>query len=115
MYLLDNDQDTKMNGDVEYTTNITAGENADRFKILFKPQQKLETKQNNHITINNHNRHITITSTITDLHIEVYNTLGQKVHTTKDYTFTLDHLPSGSYLIKAFKGRQTKTEKIVIE
>lgn len=114
-YLLDTGQDTKMNGDVEYTTNTTAGKNADRFKILFKPQQKLTTIEDNHITINNTNRHITITSSIADLTIEVYNTIGQKVHTTKDYTFTLNHLPSGSYLIKAYKSRHTKTEKIVIE
>ena len=115
VYLLDNGQDIKMNGGVEYTTNITAGENADRFQILFKKQQKIERAKTNQITIKNYNRHITIQSQITNLNIEVYNNIGQKVYTTKDYNFTLDQVPAGSYVIKAYYGRVSQSQKIVIE
>ena len=114
VYLLDNGQDIKMNGGVEYTTNITAGENADRFQILFKKQQ-IERAKTNQITIKNYNRQITITSDITNLNIEVYNNLGQKVFATKDYNFTLDQVPAGSYVIKAFYGRENQSQKIIVE
>ena len=115
VFLLDNGQDIKMNGGVEYTTTITEGENADRFQLLVKKQQKIERNTNNQITIKNNNRQITIISDITNLNIEVYNNLGQKVFATKDYNFTLDQLPSGSYVVKAFYGRVNQSQKIVIE
>ena len=115
VYLLDNGQDIKMNGGVEYTTNITAGENADRFQILFKKQQKIERAKTNQITIKNYNRHITIQSQITNLNIEVYNSIGQKVLETKSYDFHLDQVPAGSYVVKAYYGRVNQSQKIVIE
>lgn len=115
VYLLDNGQDIKMNGGVEYTTNITAGENADRFQILFKKQQKIERAKTNQITIKNYNRHITIQSQITNLNIEVYNSIGQKVLETKSYDFHLDQVPAGSYVIKAFYGRVNQSQKIIVE
>ena len=115
VFLLDNGQDIKMNGGVEYTTTITTGENADRFQLLVKKQQKIESPTNNQITIKNNNRQITITSDITNLNIEVYNNLGQKVYTTKDYNFTLDQVPAGSYVIKAFYGRVNQSQKIIVE
>ena len=115
VYLLDNGQDIKMNGGVEYTTTITEGENADRFQLLVKKQQRIERVKDNQITIKNNNRQITITSDITNLNIEVYNNLGQKVFATKDYNFTLDQVPAGSYVVKAFYGRVNQSQKIVVE
>ena len=115
IFLLDNGQDIKMNGGVEYTTTITTGENADRFQLLVKKQQKIERPTNNQITIKNNNRQITITSDITNLNIEVYNNLGQKVFATKDYNFTLDQVPAGSYVVKAFYGRVNQSQKIIVE
>ncbi len=115
IFLLDNGQDIKMNGGVEYTTTITTGENADRFRLLVKKQQKIERPTNNQITIKNNNRQITITSDITNLNIEVYNNIGQKVYTTQDYNFTLDQVPAGSYVIKAFYGRVNQSQKIIVE
>ena len=115
VFLLDNGQDIKMNGGVEYTTTITAGENADRFQLLVKKQQKIESPTNNQITIKNNNRQITITSDITNLNIEVYNNLGQKVFATKDYNFTLDQVPAGSYVIKALYDRVNESQKIIVE
>lgn len=74
------------------------------------------TEQNTHeITITNINRTINIETIEKDLNIEVYNNLGQKVFATKDYNFTLDQLPSGSYVVKAFYGRVNQSQKIVIE
>ena len=115
IFLLDNGQDIKMNGGVEYTTTITTGENADRFQLLVKKQQRIERVKDNQITIKNNNRQITITSDITNLNIEVYNNLGQKVFATKDYNFTLDQVPAGSYVIKAFYGRVNQSQKIIVE
>ena len=115
IFLLDNGQDIKMNGGVEYTTTITEGENADRFQLLVKKQQRMERVKDNQITIKNNNRQITITSDITNLNIEVYNNLGQKVYTTQDYNFTLDQVPAGSYVIKAFYGRVNQSQKIIVE
>ena len=115
VFLLDNGQDIKMNGGVEYTTTITEGENADRFQLLVKKQQRMERVKDNQITIKNNNRQITITSDITNLNIEVYNNLGQKVYTTQDYNFTLDQVPAGSYVIKAFYGRVNQSQKIIVE
>lgn len=115
VYLLDNGQDIKMNGGVEYTTNITAGENADRFQLLVKKQQRIERVKDNQITIKNNNRQITITSDITNLNIEVYNNLGQKVFATKDYNFTLDQVPAGSYVVKVFYERVNESQKIIVE
>lgn len=115
VYLLDNGQDIKMNGGVEYTTTITAGENADRFQLLVKKQQRIERVKDNQITIKNNNRQITITSDITNLNIEVYNNLGQKILVTNDYNFTLDQVPAGSYVVKAFYGRVNQSQKIIVE
>ena len=115
VFLLDNGQDIKMNGGVEYTTTITAGENADRFQLLVKKQQRIERVKDNQITIKNNNRQITITSDITNLNIEVYNNLGQKILVTNDYNFTLDQVPAGSYVVKAFYGRVNQSQKIIVE
>lgn len=115
VFLLDNGQDIKMNGGVEYTTTITEGENADRFQLLVKKQQRIERVKDNQITIKNNNRQITITSDITNLNIEVYNNLGQKVFATIDYNFTLDQVPAGSYVVKAYQGLLTQSQKIVIK
>lgn len=115
IFLLDNGQDIKMNGGVEYTTTITTGENADRFQLLVKKQQRIERVKDNQITIKNNNRQITITSDITNLNIEVYNNLGQKIFATKDYNFTLDQVPAGGYVIKAFYGRVNQSQKIIVE
>lgn len=115
VFLLDNGQDIKMNGGVEYTTTITEGENADRFQLLVKKQQRIERVKDNQITIKNNNRQITITSDITNLNIEVYNNLGQKVFATKDYNFTLDQVPAGSYVVKAFYERVNESQKIIVE
>ena len=115
VYLIDNGFEVKMNGGVEYNTRIIKGENADRFKVLFKKQHRLERIKDNQISITNNNRQISVKSDKTDLNIEVYNQLGQKVFSTNEYNFTLSEQPAGSYVIKAYQGRFSESKKIVIE
>lgn len=114
VFLLDNGQDIRMTNGTEYTTNVTEGENADRFQLLVKKQEGIERATSNEIVIKNDNRQVRIHSQIPNLNIEVYNSIGQKVFETKDYNFTLNDLSSGAYLVKAFYGRVAQTAKIVI-
>ena len=115
VYLLDNGQDIKMNGGVEYTTNIAVGENEDRFKLLIKKARRIAEEITTDIYVHNSNRYVTITTTQKDLKIEVYNTLGQKVYETKNYKFTLNEVPSGTYILKIHNKHARENAKIVIE
>ncbi len=115
VYLFDNEEIIKMNGGIEYTTDITAGENADRFKLLVRKQARIENTTANDITINNDNRNVKVQSDVTNLRIEVYNSLGRKVFETTNYNFTLNQVPAGAYMIKAFNNKASKTQKIVVE
>ena len=98
-----------------YTTEILTGENADRFKVLIKKNVGIADVEELEVNITNNNRHINIETTETDLQVEVYNALGQKVLSTKDRNFTLNQVSAGAYLIKAFNNKASKTQKIVVE
>ena len=98
-----------------YTTEILTGENADRFKVLIKKSVSISDVEELEVNITNDNRHINIETTETDLQVEVYNALGQKVLSTKDRNFTLNQVSAGAYLIKAFNNKASKTQKIVVE
>jgi hypothetical protein len=98
-----------------YTTEILTGENADRFKVLVKKSVSISDVEELEVNITNNNRHISIETTETDLQVEVYNALGQKVLSTKDRNFTLNQVSAGAYLIKAFNNKASKTQKIVVE
>ena len=98
-----------------YTTEILTGENADRFKVLIKKSVSISDVEELEVNITNNNRHISIATTETDLQVEVYNALGQKVLSTKDRNFTLNQVSAGAYLIKAFNNKASKTQKIVVE
>ena len=98
-----------------YTTEILTGENADRFKVLIKKNLGIADVEELEVNITNNNRHISLATTETDLQVEVYNALGQKVLSTKDRNFTLNQVSAGAYLIKAFNNKASKTQKIVVE
>lgn len=115
VFLIDNGQDIKLNNGTEYTVHLEEGENADRFQLLVKKQEKLERIKTNEVVITNQNREVTIKSEITNLKIEVYNTVGQKVFETTNYNFTLNEVPAGAYFVKAFFNRVAETAKIVVE
>ena len=114
VYLIDNGFDIKMNDGVEYNTRIVAGENADRFKVLFKKAHRLTETVNKDIYVNNFNREVRISSTQKDLKIEVYDALGRKVFETKDYKFELSQVPAGAYMVKVYNRFARKDAKIVL-
>ena len=99
----------------EYTTTISAGENANRFKLLIKKSVGLGEVEELDVEITNSNRLVNVSSTEKDLQIEVYNALGQRVFATKDRNFTLNNVSAGAYMIKAFNNKASKTQKIVIK
>ena len=115
VFLIDNGKATRMNGGVEYRTKITAGENANRFQLLVKKASTIEDAKDNNIEISNSNRFVSISSTQTDLQIEVYNALGQKILTTNNYNFNLNEASAGAYIVKAYNKAASKTHKIVIK
>jgi hypothetical protein len=105
-----------MESGVEYTTNILAGENADRFKLVVKKAHENLDGLDNEIEIINYNREVSIETSLSDLYIEVYNTLGKKVFETRDYDFTLgEELPAGTYIVKAYNRLALETTKIVVK
>ncbi|MEE1220321.1 MAG: leucine-rich repeat domain-containing protein [Bacteroidales bacterium] len=113
--IIDGEETIDLSEGVEYTTNIIAGENADRFKVLIKKSLSIEEAEELQVNIYNNNRHINIETIENDLQVEVYNALGQKVLSTKDRNFTLNQVPAGAYLIKAFNNKASKTQKIVVK
>ena len=98
-----------------YTTEILTGENADRFKVLIKKSVSISDVEELEVNITNNNRHISIETTETDLQVEVYNALGQKVLSTNDRNFTLNQVSAGAYVVKAFNNKASKTQKIVLK
>ena len=115
VFLIDNEEEIKMSENIAYTTLISEGENADRFQVLFKKASIIEEAKDSDITITNSNRLVNVASEQTDLRIEVYNALGQRVFATNDYNFTLNQVSAGTYMIKAFNNKVSKTQKIVVE
>ncbi|MEE1226536.1 MAG: leucine-rich repeat domain-containing protein [Bacteroidales bacterium] len=113
--IIDGEETIDLSEGVEYTTNIIAGENADRFKVLIKKSLSIEEAEELQVNIYNNNRYINIETMENDLQVEVYNALGQKVLSTKDRNFTLNQVSAGAYLIKAFNNKASKTQKIVVK
>ncbi len=115
VFLLDNENDIRMKEGMEYTANIVAGENEDRFKLLVKKAYKITEEVTHDIFIHNTNRIITISSSQKDLKTEIYDTLGRKVFETKECKFQLNELPTGVYMIKAFNRQAYESKKILIK
>ena len=113
--IIDGEETIDLSEGVEYTTNIIAGENADRFKVLIKKSLSISDAEELEVNIYNDNRHINIETLENDLQVEVYNALGQKVFSTKDRNFTLNQVSAGAYLIKAFNNKASKTQKILVK
>lgn len=113
--LIDGEETIDLSDGVEYSANVIAGENADRFKILIKKSLSISETEVLDVNIFNNNRHINVSSLENDLQIEVYNALGQKVFATRDYNFVLNNVPAGAYMIKAFNSQTSKTAKIILK
>ena len=113
--LIDGEETIELNEGVVYTTNVSSGENANRFKVLFSQSVGLNDVEELEVNITNNNRLVNITTSEKDLQIEVYNALGQRVFATKDFNFSLNNVSAGAYMIKAFNNKASKTQKIIIK
>ena len=102
-------------GDV-YTTNITEGENADRFKLLITKNNVsiADVAEAESIRVVNNNRSIRVYGG-KSVRTEVYNALGQKVYETSDRAFDLNNVASGAYILKVSDGKTVNSAKIVVE
>ena len=112
--LIDGEQTIEMNEGSRYETNISAGENADRFKLLIQNNVGLNQVSQTDITIANSNRHVAISAEAIS-NVEVFNALGQMVYQTKASTFTLSGVQSGVYVVRVSTAKGTKSQKIVVE
>ncbi len=112
--IIDGEEVVEMIEGAEYATEVLAGENANRFKVLVKKNVGLADVKELDVTIANSNRYISI-STQEDVKVEVYNTLGQKVYETTETNFELNGVASGAYVVKAYNNNASKTQKIVVE
>lgn len=113
--LIDGEEIIDLNEETIYSTTISAGENAERFKVLFKKSVGLSDVEDLDIEISNNNRIVNVSSRENNLQIEVYNALGQRVYETKSRNFSLNDLVAGTYIVKAFNKSASKTTKIVIQ
>lgn len=113
--IIDGEETIELTENSAYSTLVSRGENANRFKLLIKKSVGLGEVEELEVEITNSNRLVNVSSTEEDLQIEVYNALGQKVFATKDRNFTLNNVSAGAYVVKAFNNKASKTQKIVIK
>jgi hypothetical protein len=113
--LIDGEETIDLLQGQEYSTLVSRGENANRFKLLIKKSVGLNDVEELEVNITNDNRLVNITTSEKDLQIEVYNALGQRVFATKDFNFSLNNVSAGAYMIKAFNNKASKTQKIVVK
>ena len=102
-------------GDV-YTTDITEGENAERFKLLITKNNVsiADVAETESVRVVNNNRSIAIYGG-KNVRTEVYNALGQKVYETSDRAFDLNNVASGAYVLRVQDGKSVNSTKIVVE
>ena len=115
--LIDGDEEIELTEGMVYTTEISSGENAERFKLLIGEKNvSLEEAEatENLIQVSNVGRRVNI-SARGAIEAEVYNALGQKVYSTTDNNFTLDGVSAGAYIIKVSDGKSVKSEKIIVQ
>ena len=113
--LIDDNNETEMNQDDVYIADIARGDNEGRFKLVInKNNVSIEDVANvEEIKFYNNNRQITISGGNIKL-VQVYNTLGQKVYETKQRTFTLDEVASGTYIVNVQTDETSFSNKIVV-
>ena len=115
--LIYGDEEVELTEGMVYTTDITSGENAERFKLLIGEKNvSLEEAEatENLIQVSNVGRRVNI-SARGAIEAEVYNALGQKVYTTTNNSFTLEGVSAGAYIIKVSNGKSVKSEKIIVQ
>ena len=113
--IIDGDNVIDMAEGSVYSTQIASGDNENRFKLLVKQAVGLAEVEELDVRITNSDRHIAVQTAEKNIAIEVYNTLGQKVFTSKEHNFILKGVSAGVYMIKAFNQSGSKTAKIVVK
>lgn len=104
--IIDGDNVIDMTEGSVYSTEIARGDNDNRFKLLVKQGVGLTDVEELNVRITNSNRHVTVQTAENNLTIEVYNTLGQKVFSTKQSNFILKGVPAGAYMIKVYNNKE---------
>ncbi|MEE1096816.1 MAG: leucine-rich repeat protein [Bacteroidales bacterium] len=112
--IIDGEEVVEMIEGAEYATEVLAGENANRFKVLVKKNVGIADVEELDVTITNNNRQVNITADKA-VRTEVYNILGQKVYETTETNFELNGVASGAYVVKVYNNNASKTQKIVVE
>lgn len=114
VFIIDGKEMIEMFEGSVYTTEFLKGENIDRFKLFVRKADALDLNAQSGISITNCNRLVNVQTKEDNLYVEVYNALGQKVYSTREYNFNLNELPAGSYVVKAYNKRVNESVKIVI-
>jgi hypothetical protein len=114
VFIIDGEEMIEMHEGSVYATEFSKGENIDRFKLFVRKADALDLDTQSTISITNCNRLVNIQTKEDNLYVEVYNALGQKVYSTREYNFNLNELPAGSYVVKAYNKRANESVKIVI-
>ncbi|NJB83778.1 T9SS type A sorting domain-containing protein [Wenyingzhuangia aestuarii] len=127
IYLLDKEQGNvaKISGNNTYTTTVASGEHQDRFSLVFKEAENLDTeyidnKSKTVIYIQNKTMNVVLEQG-TIQQVEIYNLGGQKVVAKKNntestkMTINLEKLLQQLYLVKITTNKGSFTEKIAIE
>ncbi|MBO7277613.1 MAG: T9SS type A sorting domain-containing protein [Bacteroidales bacterium] len=114
VFIIDGEEMIEMHEGSVYATEFSKGENIDRFKLFVRKADALDLDTQSTISITNCNRLVNVQTKEDNLYVEVYNALGQKVYSTREYNFNLNDLPAGSYVVKAYNKRANESVKIVI-
>ena len=114
VFIIDGKEMIEMFEGSVYTTEFLKGENIDRFKLFVRKADALDLNAQSGVSITNCNRLVNVQTKEDNLYVEVYNALGQKVYSTREYNFNLNELPAGSYVVKAYNKRVNESVKIVI-
>ena len=114
VFIIDGKEMIEMFEGSVYTTEFLKGENIDRFKLFVRKADALDLNAQSGVSITNCNRWVNVQTKEDNLYVEVYNALGQKVYSTREYNFNLNELPAGSYVVKAYNKRVNESVKIVI-
>ena len=117
--LANENAETVLNVNEPVTITVTAGQNEGRYQLRFSKKNvgiNEVASEENTIQIWNNNSEVTISGK--DLKkVEIYNTLGQMVYSSKLAGSSVSFnsgLTNGAYIIKATDSKSTKSEKIII-
>lgn len=115
--LKDGEQEIALEQGSVYETQISSGENAERFKVIVNLKNNVsisDVEALEEISVRNLNRNIIIEGG-KNIHTEIFNVLGQKVYETSSRNFMLDKANAGAYVVKVKDGNAVNTTKIIIK